>query len=174
LLSLLGIGKVPIMLVFSIFCLIWGVTGVLGNELFSAVLRPAALYVWPSISCAFVVSYFTTGALAQRISRIMPDVETYGTNEESLVGRSARAAYDLGAKPGSAFLLDDQENRVQVRCRTHDGSTIPRGAEVLLLEYNPQSRIFTVALMQREATTPSAQSQPLQQPAVHQEKMKLR
>jgi len=162
------------MLVFSIFCLIWGVTGVLGNELFSLVLPLPALYVWPSTFCAFLVSYLTTGALTQRISRIMPDVETYGTDEECLVGRSARAAYDLGAKPGSAFLLDDQENRVQVRCRTHDGSTIPRGAEVLLLEYDPQSRIFTVALMQREATAPSEQSQPLQQPALHQEKMKLR
>jgi hypothetical protein len=172
LLSLLGIGKVPIMLVFSIFCLIWGVTGVLGNELFPLVFHLPGLYVWPSIFCAFVVSYFSTGALAQGISRIMPELETYGTDEACLVGRSARAAYDLGAKPGSAFLVDDQENRVQVRCRTHDGSTIPRGAEVLLLEYDRQSRIFTVALMQRE-TTLSSQSQPSQRPAPRQEKMKL-
>jgi len=67
-----------------------------------------------------------------------------------LVGRIARAAYALDANPGSAFLLDDQQNRIQVRCRTHDGSVIPGGAELLLLEYDPPSRIFTVARLQRD------------------------
>jgi len=149
--SILGIGKVPLMLVLSIFCLIWGATGVAGNQIFARVLRAPALYVWPSMICAFLISYASTSALSQLISRMMPQLETYGTEEELLVGRIARAAYDLGARPGSAFLLDDQQNRIQVRCRTHDGSVIPGGAELLLLEYDAPSRIFTVAPLQRDA-----------------------
>src|SRR5262249_44611784 len=43
-LSLLGIGKVPIMLILSIFCLIWGATGVAGNQVFSMILRFPSLY----------------------------------------------------------------------------------------------------------------------------------
>jgi len=139
------------MLVLSIFCLIWGVTGVAGNQIFALALRAPALYVWPSMICAFLISYASTSVLSQLISRMMPQLETYGTEEELLVGRIARAAYDLGARPGSAFLLDDQQNRIQVRCRTHDGSVIPGGAELLLLEYDPPSRIFTVAPLQRDA-----------------------
>ena len=149
--SILGIGKVPLMLVLSIFCLIWGATGVAGNQIFALALRAPALYVWPSMICAFLISYASTSALSQLISRMMPQLETYGTEEELLVGRIARAAYELGPRPGSAFLLDDQQNRIQVRCQTHDGSVIPGGAELLLLEYDPSSRIFTVAPLQRDA-----------------------
>ena len=139
------------MLVLSIFCLIWGATGVAGNQIFALALRAPALYVWPSMICAFLISYASTSALSQLISRMMPQLETYGTEEELLVGRIARAAYELGPRPGSAFLLDDQQNRIQVRCQTHDGSVIPGGAELLLLEYDPSSRIFTVAPLQRDA-----------------------
>jgi hypothetical protein len=90
-----------------------------------------------------------------------------------LVGRTAQAAYELGAKTGSAFLLDDQQNRIQVRCRTHDGSTIPRGAEVLLLEYDAKSRIFTVVRLQRETTPPSAPQKQSGRPVRPQQKMRL-
>jgi Protein of unknown function (DUF1449) len=155
-LSILGIGKVPLMLLLSVFCLIWGATGVAANQIFGLILRAPSLYIWPSMLCAFLVSYVSTSGLSQLISRVMPQLETYGTEEALLVGRSARAAYELGASPGSAFLLDDQQNRIQVRCRTHDGSVIPGGAEVLLLEYDPQSRVFTVVRLQRDQ--PSTQS----------------
>jgi len=173
-LSILGIGKVPIMLIFSIFCLIWGATGVAGNQVFSMILRFPALYVWPSTLCALLVAYSTTGGLSRWISRLMPDTETYGTAEQQLVGRTAQAAYELSAKTGSAFLLDDQQNRIQVRCRTHDGSTIPRGAEVLLLEYDPKSRIFTVVRLQRETPPASVPQQQSERPVRLQQKMRLR
>lgn len=171
LLSILGVGKVPLMLVLSIFCLIWGAAGVAGNQIFATMLRTPALYVWPSMVCAFLIAYASTSGLSQLISRMTPQLETYGTEEELLVGRIARAAYQLDASPGSAFLLDDQQNRIQVRCRTHDGSVIPRGAELLLLEYDPASRIFTVARLQRDQ--PAAQTA-TQSTAVTRAKLKSR
>jgi hypothetical protein len=173
LLTILGIGKVPIMLVFSIFCLIWGVTGIAGNQIFSKILRVPGLYVWPSALCAFLGAYFTTGGISQWISRLTPEVETYGTDEQLLVGRTAQAAYELSAKPGSAFLLDDQQNRVQVRCRTHDGSTIPRGAEVLLLEYDAKSRIFTAVQLEREKPQADNPRQPSERPVLPPQKTRI-
>ena len=172
-LSILGIGKVPIMLLFSIFCLIWGATGIVGNQVFSMILRSSALYVWPSMLCALLVASSTTGGLASWISRLMPDTETYGTDEQLLVGCTAQAAYELSARTGSAFLLDDQQNRIQVRCRTHDGSTIPRGAEVLLLEYDAKSRIFTVVRFQRETPPANVPPQQSERPIQPQQKMRL-
>jgi hypothetical protein len=166
------------MLIFSIFCLIWGTSGVAGNQVFSKILRFPSFYVWPSMLCAFLVAYSATGGLSRWISRLMPDTETYGTDEQLLVGRTAQAAYEVSAKTGSAFLLDDQQNRIQVRCRTHDGSTIPRGAEVLLLEYEAKSRIFTVVRFQRETppdSVPQQQSerQQSERPVQLQKKMRL-
>jgi hypothetical protein len=172
-LSNLGIGKVPIMLIFSIFCLVWGATGVAGNQIFSMILRSPALYVWPSMLCGLLVAYSTTGGLSRWISRLMPDTETYGTSEQQLVGRTAQAAYELSAKTGSAFLLDDLQNRIQVRCRTHDGSTIPRGAEVLLLEYDAKSRIFTVVRLERETPAAGIPQQKSERPVRPQQKMRL-
>jgi len=146
----MGIGKVPIMLVFSIFMLIWGGTGLVANQIFAPVLKLPALYAWPSMLCAGIISYFSTSAVAGLINRLMPQYESYGTSEELLVGRVAEASYALDGRPGSAFLLDDNNNRVLVRCKTHDGSVIPRGEKVLLLEYDPTSRVYTVTRFQPE------------------------
>jgi hypothetical protein len=172
-LTLLGVGKAPVMLVFSIFCLIWGATGVAANQIFARVLRAPTLYVWLSALCALVVAYLATGGLSQWISRLMPDLETNGTDEASLVGRIARAAYELGAKPGSAFLLDDQQNRIQVRCRTHNGLTTPGGAEVLLLDYDAKSRIFTVVPIDRETTHAATTTPAPERTGRPQQKIKL-
>ncbi len=150
-----GMGNVPVMLAVSIFCFIWGASGIAANQVFSRILRVPGLYVWPSVACALMFTYTVTRAVTRAIVRAVPQLETYGTNEVLLVGCTARAAYQFDQKPGSAFLVDDQQNRVQVRCRSYDGSVIPRGADVVLLEYDSESRIFTVAPLEVEKDMPA-------------------
>jgi len=146
----MSLGDVPVMLTVSIFCFIWGASGMAANQIFSRILRPPALYIWPSLLCALFVTYVFSLGLTRTIARIMPQLESYGTEESLLVGRTARAAYAIDASPGSAFLLDDRQNRIQVRCRSHNGSVIASGAEVLLLEYDPKSRIFIAVPLEKE------------------------
>src|SRR5690348_5652436 len=67
LLSGLGLGKVPVMLVVSIFCFIWGASGVAANQVFSRMLYAPALYIWPSLFCAFSLAYVSTGGLTRII-----------------------------------------------------------------------------------------------------------
>lgn len=148
--SAVSLGDVPVMLTASIFCFIWGGSGMAANQIFSRILRAPALYIWPSLLCALFVTYVFTLGLTRSIARLMPQLESYGTEESLLVGRTARAAYAIDESPGSAFLLDDQQNRIQVRCRSHNGAVIPGGAEVLLLEYDPKSRIFVAVPLERE------------------------
>jgi hypothetical protein len=143
------------MLAASIFCFIWGASGIAANQIFSRILRVPGLYIWPSLACALVITFTITRGVTRAVARAVPQLETYGTNEVLLVGCTARTAYQFNDKPGSAFLVDDQQNRVQVRCRSYDGSVIPRGAEVVLLEYDPESRIFTVAPMELEKDRPA-------------------
>lgn len=95
---------------------------------------------------------------------MLPQLESYGTEESLLVGRTARAAYAIDSRPGSAFLVDDQHNRIQVRCRSHNGVVIPSGTEILLLEYDPESRIFVAVPLERELPEmPAGDSSQMQQ-----------
>jgi hypothetical protein len=157
-----GMGNVPVMLAASIFCFIWGASGIAANQVFSRILHVPGLYIWPSLACALVITYTITRGVTRAIVRALPQIETYGTNEVLLVGCTARTAYQFDDKPGSAFLVDDQQNRVQVRCRSYDGSVIPRGAEVVLLEYDPESRIFTAAPLELEKDLPTSNAPQIQ------------
>lgn len=148
--SALSLGDVPVMLAVSISCFIWGGSGMAANQIFSRILRAPALYIWPSLLCALFVTYVFTLGSTRAIARVMPQLESYGTEESLLIRRTARAAYAIDDKSGSAFLLDDQHNRIQVRCRSHNGAVIPGGTEVLLLEYDPKSRIFVAVPLERD------------------------
>lgn len=150
-----AMGNVPVMLAASIFCFIWGASGMAANQIFSRLLRAPVLYILPSVACALVITFTVTRGVTRAIVRAVPELETYGTHEVLLVGRTARTAYQFDSKPGSAFLMDDEQNRVQVRCRSYDGSVIPGGTEIVLLEYDSESRIFTAVPLDLEKDPPS-------------------
>ena len=143
-LGLLGIGKVPIMMVFSSFSFVWGFTGVVSNLFFSKVLLFPALFIWPSIGVSLLSSFCLTSVLSQGFARLMPSVETYSTSREELVGKIGHALYEINAGSGAAVVLDNYSNRVQIKCRTEDAQAIPRGAKVTLMRYEEQSQTFFV------------------------------
>lgn len=147
-LGLLGIGKVPIMMAFSSFSFVWGFTGVVCNLFFSKVLPVPMLFIWPSIGVSLISSLFLTSALSQGFARLMPSVETYTTSREELVGKIGCALYEVNAGSGAAVVLDNYSNRVQIKCRTEDAESIPRGAKVALMRYEEKSQTFFV----RQAT----------------------
>lgn len=147
-LGLLGVGKVPIMMVFSSFSFVWGFTGVVANLFFSKVLPVPALFVWPSIGVSLVSSLCFTSMLSQGFARLMPSVETYGTSQETLVGKIGHSLYEINATSGAAVVVDNYSVRVQIKCRTEGVQVIPRGAKVALMRYEEQSQTFFV----RQAT----------------------
>jgi len=92
--SVLSLGDAPVMLTASIFCFIWGGSGIAANQIFSRILRAPSLYIWPSLLCALCVTYVFTWGLTRSIARLLPQLESYGTEESLLVGRTARGLRD--------------------------------------------------------------------------------
>jgi len=147
-LGLLGIGKVPIMLVFSSFCFVWGFTGLVANQFLAGVFPFPSLFILPSIGIALVSSLLLTSVLSQGISKIMPSLETYTTPKEGFVGKTGHALYEINAKSGAAVVLDNESNRVQIKCRAEDeGAAILKGRPIAVTRYDEQTEIFVVREM---------------------------
>ncbi len=143
-LGLLGVGKVPFMMVFSSFCFVWGFVGIAANLGFSSVLPLPEIYIWPSLATALVCSFALTRIISEVLSRLIPSEESYGTAREDLLGCAGKAAYEITEGRGAAWVLDRYQNRIQVKCKTTDGIPIPSGAQVRLLEYDEKSETFLV------------------------------
>jgi hypothetical protein len=143
-LGLLGIGKVPFMTVFSSFCFVWGFTGIMSNQLIGRLIPVPAVFIWPSVGVALVSSLVLTSGLSNVFYRLMPSVESYGTPLEELTGRTGHALYEINSQAGAAVVLDDKNNRLQVKCSTENAQVIPRGAKITLMRYDEETQTFFV------------------------------
>jgi hypothetical protein len=144
-LSLLGVGRVPFSLVISSFVLLWSVLGWSSNFLLSATALPPHLYVWISVAVASAGAATGTRVLAGGLARILPTHESYGVPEAGLVGSTAEVLHRVDESFGMARLRDPWGNIVDVRCVLAAGAPPQaRGAQVILADYDPATRIFTV------------------------------
>lgn len=143
-LSFLGIGRVPLSVIIISVCFLWGFAGFAGNTLLKPVL-PAFLFVWGSIAIALAVSIFCTRALAGLLSRILPATETYAVSLVQLTGKWAEAITTIDETFGQAHVYDDAGALHTLQCLVHPGeSSIPRGAQVLLLFFDKRRNAFFV------------------------------
>jgi len=143
-LSFLGIGKVPLSIIIISFCFLWGFTGFASNTLLKPVL-PSILFVWASLSIAFVVSLSLTRILANVMAKIMPATETYAVSLEQLVGKWGESITTIDETFGQAHVHDDAGVLHTVQCVIKSGeTTILRGSQVILLFFDKTRSVFFV------------------------------
>lgn len=142
-LGFLGIGRVPLSIIMTSFCFIWGFTGWAGNQFFANVLLFPALYFWPSAALALFSAVFGTKLLARGISHVMPSTESYGVSAGELVGKRAEVRYELTEGSGSVFLHDPYGNLLELPCRVREGeAAIPSGSPVILMGYDEREKAY--------------------------------
>jgi hypothetical protein len=147
-LGLLGIGKAPIMLVFSCFSFTWGFTGLVANQLLARALPLPGVFIFFSMGIAFASSALLTGVFSQGVSKLMPSVETYTTAKSEFVGKTGRALYTIDGKSGAAVVLDNDSNRVQIKCHTEEGApALPKGQSLSVSRYDEQCDMFVVEVL---------------------------
>jgi GTP cyclohydrolase I len=78
------------------------------------------------------------------MARLMPSVDTYSTSQEELVGRIGHALYEIDSHSGAAVVVDGYSVRIQIKCRTEDGTVIPHSAKVALMRYDESNQTFFV------------------------------
>ena len=99
LLSLLGLGRLPLLLWLALFLMIFGVIGYAGQQFWQA-LTGSLASAWLAGPVAAAVSLPLTGAGSRLLARIMPQDETTAVAVDSLVGRFATIQTGT-ARPGS-------------------------------------------------------------------------
>lgn len=107
LLGWFAIGKVPLLVVIVAFLTIFGLSGLILQNLWSSItgsMLPASLASVP----AFIVGLMTTRYLAFGLSRLIPNSETSAVSSDSFVGRVAMLTLGTAAtgKPAQAKLTD--------------------------------------------------------------------
>ena len=148
-LSVIGFGKVPMSIVFLCLAVLFGATGLTANGLFEHVLPwgwGPALYVWPSLGLAVLVSLSLTGTIARGMGRIMPTTETYAVHPGELVGCVGTAVYPLRAGRPGVVNVHDASGTVQQITAVSPDTDLPKAAEVIVVRYRAKEGHYDVSV----------------------------
>jgi len=141
LLSLLGVGKVPLTTLVMTLLLLFGATGLASN----AVLRPVLPFSPGILSLlvAAAVAAVATRSFAGLVARVAPMTESQNVRRRDLVGCSGHALFDADGASGFVQLRDREGNVQQVRCRTL-GQKAAKGTTLVLVEYVSEGDYYLV------------------------------
>ena len=149
-LGFLGVGKVPLSILLTSFCYIWGVVGWASNRLLAGLLPAPELVIWPSLLLAGAAAVILTRSLALGLARLIPRAETYAVTRQDLLGREGVARYEIGTAFGAANVADRYGRLHQVPCRVRPGAPpIPAGQPVLLAEYDPRADVYLALTLEQ-------------------------
>jgi membrane protein implicated in regulation of membrane protease activity len=141
-LGALGFGRIPFGALLSLNTLLFGGSGVVLSELLTpwCGARAAGLLALP---LAALSSLLLSARVAAAIARYLPSVESHGATRSDLIGRLGRTELDVDGRFGRVLVRDSGGALHQVRCVT-GGTRLPRGVEVVLTDFDPDSNVFTV------------------------------
>ena len=146
-LGFINVGKVPLAVIISTFLMFWGITGYTCNGIIQYSLGsfPSA-FIAASCGMALVVGIMATKFLSGIIARLFPEVETYSSSNQTLLGQIAEVVSgQVTPEFGRAKVKDQYGNVLTVYCRIPEGKEVPkRGDEVVLLDYDPSNNKFEV------------------------------
>lgn len=146
-LDFMGVGRVPLTIFLLLFTMVFGLSGWLSTRLIfgdnPAPFFPLILGVWLAV---FVWSGFITGRLARLMAQLVPSTTTTATQRDQLVGRVGRVASPrVDTKYGQVKVRDAAGTLLTLFAVTPaDEFPITRDAEVILVEFDPQRKLYTV------------------------------
>lgn len=148
-LSFLGVGKVPFLLLIICFCITWGVAGYVSNKMFSHALPPT-LYTWISLAIAAITSLVSVKITSGILARLIPNFVTDVVAREQLVGLQATVALPIGLSAGTAHLYDEHGGFHEIRCIAAPGEEIGSGAKITLLDYKEKEQVYVVRTLPQQ------------------------
>jgi hypothetical protein len=144
-LTFLGVGRVPLSIVFTVLLFTWGAVGFVTNAVLQPRTDPAWKVALASVPCAALAGVLVTRAVSGFICRYMPLNGTSARRRHELLGLSGTALYPINETFGLASVRDDEGNLFQVPCRVEQGrDTIGKGESVLLVGYSANKQIYHV------------------------------
>jgi hypothetical protein len=133
LLDLLGVGRVPLVIVIMLLLLLFGGAGIGLMKLASVGLGERLGFV-VAMPLALLLALLGTASGTRLIERLWPDAESYGPGAADLIGLCGTVLVSLGAGELFARVIDESGAELHVRCVLDDGE--PRvGARVVLVAF---------------------------------------
>jgi hypothetical protein len=144
-LSVLGVGRVPLSIILMTSGFLWGFFGYTANLILHKIALPEAILAIPSIGATLVLTVVTTRIVAIGVHKIMPTTESYATSSNDLIGRIARVKFDISEEKGTATLRDKYKNLLDIDCRVKEGEAeILKNSEVVILKHDPKRKVYLV------------------------------
>lgn len=143
LLVFLGAQQVSLTLVLELFCIGWGVFGLITNSVLEPLLRQPLLFIWPAVAVALVGSTLLTRGTARLVARYLPREQTAALSRRELEGLVGRVVYSVDQRSGLVHVRDRYGALHQLAGRTETG-TIPHGDQVLVVEYVSDGDFYRV------------------------------
>ena len=150
LLTLLGIGRVPLTIWLALFLFLFAGIGLAVQEL-AASLTGSPLYSWLAAVIAGGAALPVTGVFARPLGRILPKDHTTAVSTESLIGRRATITDGVAraGSPARAKVKDVHGQTHHVMVEPHEASSeIHAGDEVLLVR-REGGQFYATALAER-------------------------
>ena len=156
LLTLLGIGRVPLTIWLAMFLLMFAGIGLSIQEL-AANLTGGPLYSWLAALIAGVAALPVTGIFARPLGRIMPRDHTTAVSTDSLVGRRARITDGIArhASPARARVKDVHGQSHYVMVEPHEASSELHAGDEVLLVRREGNQFYATALTERRLSPTS-------------------
>ena len=150
LLTLLGIGRVPLTIWLALFLFLFAGIGLSIQEL-AASLTGGPLYSWLAALIAGVAALPVTGIFARPLGRIMPKDHTTAVSTDSLVGRRARITDGVArqASPARARVKDVHGQSHYVMVEPHEASSELHAGDEVLLVRREGNQFYATALAER-------------------------
>lgn len=132
----LGLGRLPLLVWFSVLLAVFALVGLSGQQLIAG-LTGSTLPPLPAGGLALVAALPLTGLIARPLARILPHDETTAVPIDSLVGRRGRVAIGRATigSPARASVADVHGHTHHVMVVPHEpGLVLTEGEEVLLTD----------------------------------------
>ncbi len=130
----LGLGRLPLLVWFSVLLAVFALVGLSGQQLIAG-LTGSTLPPLPAGGLALLAALPLTGLIARPLARILPHDETTAVPIDSLVGRRGRVAIGRATigSPARASVADVHGHTHHVMIVPHEpGLVLTEGEEVLL------------------------------------------
>ena len=156
LLTLMGIGRVPLTIWLALFLFLFAAIGISIQEL-AQNLTGSPLYSWLAALIAGAAALPVTGVFARPIGRVMPKDHTTAVSTQSLLGRRAKITDGVArtGSPARARVKDVHGHTHYVMVEPHEkASEIHAGDEVLLVRREGNTFYATALAERRLSPTP--------------------
>ena len=135
----LGVGKVPLSIIWQTYAVAFGLTGIICNTIYLSYARalPPTTLAW-TLPVALVLGYLVTRRLGRVLARVAADPRHEATSRKELVGHTGVViSSKISSEFGEVRLMDKTGHVLRIICRTRDSEpTIAEGREVVIVEYD--------------------------------------